>query len=274
MNFIKLQKKYLPAIIVVSASMLSGCASTGQTGDLPDMFSPPNRENISAQPITIFVPNDKNIHDGYGVPIVRDIHLNTWSRMVIQGGLYYRLLIKNNSGRSFQVESRTDNGAAGSGIIYTINYTIKQLPDGYDVIFTPTEKETYQQGLFGKFSIPNFSLYDLTEYLTSGQLYYEFDVNSKYNPDSVYANFVRLVKTQDHGSGERDPITGKIFKNWFVSSVDGKSFRYALQTYPYHDGTKVVIYASVPAIKNKNGVYDYSEAIKKIREQVTDVANN
>lgn len=267
---------WVAATIVLTA--LSGCASNGQfdvTNPLGTITQPPHtHEAIATTPITVFVPSDSNIRAGAGTQIVRDIRLEPWNLTAMPGAMYYRMFVKNNTGSSLQVEARVDNGVAGSGLIYDVNYTVKQMRDGYEVVFTPVEKETYQQGLIGKFPVPNFTLENLRSYLTSFNIYYEFDINSQYNPESVYANFARLAQVQNFAAGERDPITNKIYKNWFVSSVDGKKFRYVLQTYPYHNGTKAVVYASVPPVENSNGVFDYAESIRDIRKQVTDIATN
>jgi hypothetical protein len=274
----KLRKKPLFVVVAFAVVALSGCATNGQfdvTNPLGTITKPPHtHEAIAATPITIFVPSDPNIRAGTGTQIVRDIRLEPWSVTAMPGAMYYRLFVENNSGNSLQVEARVDNGVVGSGLIYDVNYAVKQMRDGYEVVFTPVDKETYQQGLVGKFPVPNFTLDNLRTYLTSFKVYYEFDINSKYNPDSVYANFARLVQVQNFRAGERDPITNKIYKNWFISSVDGKKFRYVLQTYPYHNGTKAVIYASVPPIENSNGIYDYGTSIRDIRKQITTVANN
>jgi hypothetical protein len=57
-----------------------------------------------------------------------------------------------------ELERRTDNGVAGSGLIYSID--INKLNKGNDkvIALTPKTVKTYQDGVILPFPIPKFDL--------------------------------------------------------------------------------------------------------------------
>lgn len=246
---------------------LSGCEQLEQV-----VRPAENVATISAPSLTISVPNDTGIvQNGNG--LVRDIQLDSFYSTLMPGA-YQRTRIQDKTLSSFVVHVRTDNGTSGSGIKYTVNYTVNENAKGYSVLFQPVQVATYQQGLIGKFPVPNFTPENLSTYLKSFSIHYKIEINSKYNSDSVYANFERLAKKQAFDTGETDPVTGKIYKNWFITNYKGKPVRYVVQTYPYQNGSKSVIYVALPASETSPGNVDFQTVIKEVKSQLSDIANS
>src|SRR5208283_4798162 len=69
--------------------------------------------------ITVIIPNDKTVDASKITKIQFD---NRWGG---NPNRQEKILVKNVITNSFKVERRTDNGHAGSGIVYTINYSIE-----------------------------------------------------------------------------------------------------------------------------------------------------
>jgi len=61
-----------------------------------------------------------------------------------------KLMWKVIDNDTFEVHRRIDNGVAGSGVIYLVDYASKQDKDITTLTFKPTKTKTYQQGFIGK----------------------------------------------------------------------------------------------------------------------------
>jgi len=245
------------------STLLAACVSTGPT-KAPEIAV----TKISVDSIRYNVPNLEGIIRSNG--LIRDLSFPSMSRF-IGTGHYERLLYQHKTTSTFIVHRRIDNGTAGSGIQYTVNYTVTDGKSGYSVTLKPQEYKTYQQGLIGKFPIPNYGVSDLLRTLSSSTLYYKFDIDSQYNPESVYANFLRLVKHKSFRPGEKDPVTGKIFKDRFVLTNRNKEVQFVIEAYPYRNGSKVVVFAAIPGAETSKNVIDFSILIHEIKEKLIGV---
>lgn len=132
----------------------------------------------------------------------------------------------NYTNNALEVERRTDNGVAGSGIIYTIDAIIVSDPNSTTITLIPKTQKTYQEGLILPFPVPNF---DIAEYLSTATLDYKFELYSEYQVDSAKANFERIL---GKSFGSRD-----IYK----LELEDEEFEIKTDIYPYRNGSKIVI---------------------------------
>lgn len=153
-------------LVISSIFLLASCATTQHINSDATKFTAINTESIS---YTILKSNDEKYEKG----LIRDLSLPSYSKF-IETGKYERLLYEDFTDKSFIVHRRTDNGSAGSGIKYKINYSVEDFEHslGYRVILKPISYYEYQQGLIGKFPIPNYDINDLRKTLSSAQVYY------------------------------------------------------------------------------------------------------
>lgn len=109
----------------------------------------------------------------------------------------------------------------------------------------------------------------------SGTTYlWKFELNSPYSPESVYANFKRLSRTEAYSyEGRKDAVSGKIFKEDFWLKVGNSEVSLSLETYPYRDGSKIIIYSKIPPLVNGNEV-DFIRNAEKVRKRVKEIINS
>ena len=231
---------------------------------------------VTAAPLTIIVPADAGIqHPGRG--LVRDIGVqDRWAPAYRNGvAMSYNVRNEQTQATDFVVHARVSNGTAGSGVKYTVAYEIKDNADGgYSATFTPRDRGSYQQGLIGKYPVPNFGDADLHDYLLDFGLIYKFEVESPYPTEAVNANFVRMAKAATSRPGEGVEIGGRIFQNRFAIPFGNKSLPFAIEIYPYHTGSKVVAYARVPALETAPGVADYTVLLADAKRQLERIAKD
>jgi hypothetical protein len=273
---------YSKLLIASAVAALAGCASN----PLPQAFaefqagvtSNTSPQPVNVAPIVLKVPNDPGIKTRqpapYSTVIARDIGFDSRSLTVSPNAKYHRVLNELLTPSSFVIHARTDNGVAGSGIKYLVNYDVQESPQGYQVKFTPQSRTSYQTGLIGKFPLPDFDEPQLRSYLTSLQLVYRFEIDSPFNSESVMSNFLRLAKPKVHSQGWADPITGKSYGRYFISEVRGKSFQYVVEVYPYRNGSKVVISAIVPGVETSAQTVDFAILINEARQTLESIAKS
>jgi hypothetical protein len=92
-----------------------------------------------------------------------------------------------------------------------------------------------------------FSVDNAIDVIKASQLPVRIEVNSEFNTESTYSNFIRLTRREVlTGAGQKDPVTGKIFKDRFWARIDdGSEVSFKVETYPYRNGSKVVVFASI-----------------------------
>jgi len=231
---------------------------------------------VTIAPLTIIVPADEGIqHAASG--LVRDIGVrDKWTRLYQNGvALPYSLRGEQISANDFVVHARVSNGTAGSGVKYTVAYDIKDGGHGdYAITFAPKDRGAYQQGLIGKFDVPAFGDAELHDQLLNFGLPYKFEVESPYPTDAVNANFVRMAKGVQVNQAERDQIGTHIIQNQFGIPFGNKVLRFDIEIYPYHNGSKVVAYARIPALETSPGTADYGVLIADAKRQVERIAKD
>ncbi len=169
---------------------------------------------------------------------------------------------------SLIVERYVTNGVAKSSVTYTGSQDLSETAESYIVTLKPLNKRLRQDGLVMPYPIPDFSEQDLIGHLRSSLFHYKMEIDSSYNSDSTHANFIRLLRTKSFGKGERDPVTGKIYKSKFILPYNGADVTFLLETYPYRDGSKAVMYLTIPATFTSPGVVDLGRIIEDLRKEL------
>ena len=99
-------------------------------------------------------------------------------------------------------------------------------------------------------------------------------VEPPYNSESVTANVMRRARPVTAHQGWADPVTGKIYSSYFVSSLRGKDMVYITQIYPYHNGSKAVITAVITRVETAPNTVDFDVLIKEARKMLEDIAKS
>lgn len=243
---------------LAGSSLLGACA-------VPQM-APPKTVQVVMEPVRYFIPNDAGVIE------------QPWStnRLVFEGyergeSVKRERLIFNLSSELGVVERRTDNGTAGSGRRYTVRKSITTDRDRTVVTFAAVDSTEYQQGLVLPFPVPAFEAADLRKFLASAHLHVKFEVDSEFSPESTYANLVRLLKSRPYRPGEKDPVSGKIFKQEFIASLRGRDVSLAVETFPYRNGSKAVIYARIPGSETSPNTVDFAVLFEETRVRLAQV---
>lgn len=229
---------------------------------------------VDGKAVRIIVPNDNNV---IATQFTKGhIQGAIWGRQYYGNKIAQQELIRvyPKSENSFDLERRVDNGTSGSGVIYTVEYAINNVDANTVFEFKPTRVKTYKQGFILPFGVPAFSEEDLAKYIISQAVGYKVEVNSEYNTESIYSNFKRLATEEHFKAGEKDPVTGKIFKNRFSLTVDDEKVMFSLETFPYHNGTKAIIYLSIPGHFTSDGTVDFNTILDSIKTQLEQIAKS
>jgi len=261
---------------LAAVALLAVFSMTAHAGILST--EPDNWQELAIPTIAIKVPNDPNILRSTHAGMIRDLGtLDRWDKYFRDGmvKMPYSVCSQDVADEKFTVHARVSNGTAGSGVKYSVGFKLENRPDGsYVVSYSPLQRGTYQQGLFGKYPVPDFSDSDVMSYLRTGGLNYKFEVNSPYPSDAVFANFERLASLRDFLSGEADPVTGKIFKKRFQIPYGQTALRFVIETYPYRTGSKAVIYANVPAVETGPSEVNYGVIFADVKRQLEKIAQD
>jgi hypothetical protein len=71
--------------------------------------------------------------------------------------------------------------------------------------------------------------------------------------------------------GERDPVSGKIFKQEFATTVRGRELFVTVETFPYRNGSKALVYARIPGIETAPNEIDFAVLIREVRERLSQI---
>lgn len=163
------------------------------------------------------------------------------------------LRFKKATENSFIVHRRIDNGVAGSGIKYLVRYDINQEDNGYSVTMKPTQSTAYQEGLIGKFDVPDFTPNNLQDAIRNGSVFFKFEIDSKYGVDSVATKFKRLSKKGSRGN--------------FITNRD-KEVPFQFKAEPYRNGSKVIIEVVIFAAETSKNTFDFGILEKEIKAKL------
>jgi hypothetical protein len=257
----------------IAALALVGCASHG--GGAAPQADKGATAPVTVAPITVILPNDPGIRPSLsGTPYsrVQFGENNPPCNPAANGNNIFRLYQMPLSPASFIVHSRHDNCVAGSGVKYVVNYTRTETPAGLTLTLQPVERSTYQEGLIMKFPVPGFDDRALVGYLEEPMVSYEFEVNSTFNKDAVFANFVRLAANR-YGRPEQGAATLNL-KDRFAIQINGRLVELGVSVFPYRDGSKATIHAFIPGIETSPSTIDYGKLFDTVKAQVTAIVNS
>lgn len=104
------------------------------------------------------------------------------------------------------------------------------------------------------------------------------EINSIYNPDSIYANFQRSLGTYDWKNwGGSDPVKSYDIKKEKTYKLDFASGNVPLNVavYPYRNQSKVVYKVLIPYQLNSDGTATLSNAqVEQIKAKIKDIVNS
>lgn len=143
------------------------------------------------------------------------------------------------------------------GSNYQLNFFLAKR-DYYAHINRFTGKPSYQI---------DFSPSDVATILRNAAMPLKLEVDSEFNTDSTYANFARLTQREVFKDGVKDTVTGKIFKERFWVRVSGREIPVNVETYPYRNGSKVVIYARLPGALSGSTI-DFANSADALRKEI------
>lgn len=260
------------------AALLTGCVSNPSQGGFMQgagILSTNGKPTaVAMAPLKIVVPGDAGIIRPESA-VVGDLVLANYSTTYMPNAAYGRVFIENRSAHAFTVHARTDNGVAGSGVKYAVAYKMTDKGvGGYTVEFAPQSRSEYQQGLIGKFPVPPFDEDVLRRYLKSFTLQYKFEIDAQYGSDAIMANFLRMGIVKTHARGFADPVTGKIYKQYFQINYGGATANYTVQVFPYRTGSKAVINMELPVVETSQDTVEFERIITDLRKQLTTIVQS
>jgi hypothetical protein len=186
----------------------------------------------------------------------------------VQGGTFtvekYKAFYSRSSGRYRNKVSVSYDGTVG----------MTKAGDSYQLTFSLSKKTYYAEPSVvdgkARYQVV-FPPSHIVTNLAMAEMPWTFEVNSEFNTDSTYANFARLTRKEVfRGNGEKDPVTGKIFTERFWVRVWGREIPVNVETYPYRNGSKTIIFAVLPGTVSGSTV-DFTstaEALKKEIERI------
>ena len=242
--------------VALFASTLAACKSTPPPADV----SLTNTPSVSYK-----LPLDQKV----------DISFNTYNKCVSYGDSgctkYDSIKFGRQSG-DVVVTRRVHNGISGSGAIYTINETTERTADSSIVKYQPVKMSSYQQGLILPFAVPSM---DIAGYLSNTQFKTKFEINSEYPSQSVKANFDRMMNKARRDFRIYGNTNSKLdLEDYYMVDVEGAQVVMLVESFPYRNGSKVVVNAVVQTRKSSNGVIDVAAIMKSIEEKVAQVVNS
>ena len=165
-----------------------------------------------------------------------------------------------------------------SAISYSYNVLLNEK-EGNSIIslhIIPQEKNIISAtDVIGKpFELSNISLNKSNNYIKNNlfikYLGYDFEINSNYSSDSIYANFKRIVP---YKKNIKDKISNKIYKTLFTLTYDNLGYKFIVDVYPYRNGSKAVIKIVPRYIKVKN-IMRYVTGLDKVKKEIEKIINS
>lgn len=156
------------------------------------------------------------------------------------------------------VERRTDNGVAGSGIIYDVDLTMKKKLNNIVVTFKPVMQKPYQEGLVLPFPVPQF---DIKQYLVEGVTSHKFELESAYPPETVKANLQRLLGDTQGGL--------------YIVETENERITISAEIYPYkHNQSKIIIRSKIMNTRAINGTINVAEKLERLKKELNKIVNS
>lgn len=241
---------------VLFAATLSACKSTPPAADVSLTDTPSIRYKL---------PLDHPV----------DIRFNTYDKCISYSdsgcSKYDSIKFVRKSG-DVVVERRVHNGIAGSGAVFTINEKTERTAEVNLVTYQPVKMSSYRQGLIFTFPVPNM---DIADYLSNTQFTTRFELNSDYPSQSVKANFDRLMNKARRDFRIYGNTNSKLdLEDYYMLDVNGAQVVMLVESFPYRNGSKVVVNAVIQTRKASSGLIDVAAIIKSVKQKVAEVINS
>jgi hypothetical protein len=181
----------------------------------------------------------------------------------VQGGTFtvekYKAFYYRSSGRDLNKVSVSYDGTVG----------MTKAGGSYQLTFSLGKKTYYAEPSVvdgkARYQVA-FAPSDVAANLARAEMPWEFEVDSEFKTDSTYANFARLTRKEVF-RGEKDPVTGKIFNERFWVRVSGREIPVNVETYPYRNGSKAIIYALLPGTVSGSTV-DFVSTADSLKKEI------
>jgi len=157
---------------------------------------------------------------------------------------------------------------AGSYNTYHVAYHI----DGETVTLTPMEHRTHQDGLLLPIPVPDFTIRDVTSFLSTIKGEMNVTVDSPYPSEAVNANFRRLMEREAPGRF-RSGGDERTFRNVYFTEVEGAEVRLQVEVYPYRDGTQANVDVNYYTRGDGSEPIVIEEIERRIEDTITAVVN-
>ena len=185
-----------------------------------------------------------------------------------------RFTVRRAHGMVYQSMNRD---LPGEFVQYDGSLQMQVTDSAYRLVLTPQKRSEapYFDKLTGKESPRTFSFTtkEIAADLATLQLPWKLEFDSPFGSDATYANFARLARKEVFRGGERDAVTGKIFKERFWIRVSGRDVPLLIETYPYRAGSKVVVHALITGQLN-GAVIDFVAAIEALRKEAEKIVKS
>jgi hypothetical protein len=146
---------------------------------------------------------------------------------------------------------------------YQVKVSNNEDQGSYVVTLTPIERyeQVGKDPLFMSYRMPNMELSELYKAIKTFNFAVNIDLNSKYNTESVEANFKRMLHQSYNNSSE------------FKATVDNCELSVIPKFSPYQNGTKVTGIGDIQCVAEENNI-DIASYRKKIDQLLLSVVNN
>lgn len=243
----------ISVLLVLVQLTVSGCSQdmASKNFDINLQLTPdkPSERIVENERVSYILPTsmiaNKNIED---VLQFRGFHNGRESKQE-------KLCISHNK-NMLRVERRTDNGVAGSGVVYDIEIMQKVIGSVTQVTYEIKKENKYQEGLVLPFAVPNF---DIKTFLSMATTFYKIEFSSVYNVDSIKANFDRLLNQRGN--------------NQYYWETGLANYDISIKFYPYRNGTKVVTNSSIKTHPQKGDI-DVNRAMNELKAKLEEVLNS
>lgn len=257
--------------ILILTLLLDGCAATpGASTHAPTGLpvpAPATGTPVTTPAIIYIVPTTAAYVAQSG--IVNDLRFATFDR---GPGADHDMLSVKRDGAVLTVERKRANSSnIGSGAVYRVGVVSNKTATGYQVELKPLTYSTYKEGLVLSFPVPSFTDGDLTAFLMTPMLHYRIEVDSEFNSESTFANLKRLLQSRPFATGERDPVTNKIFTQQFAMPYRGKEVLLTAEAFPYRNGSKMVMNLRLPAVFTSANTIDYNVILEEVTAKLREV---
>jgi hypothetical protein len=259
-------------LLVVVCALLSACAK-------PQLV----KTEIQGSDNVVFVVPTEYASNGYLSGITLNLQPRTWydseAKASFQNGAGITTIDKNYIKLKYVngMLSLSNSGELiGSYKEFLFRVDTTKTGESAKVQFQPIAQIIQPDtGLFKDKPVPPQNVDNAMALLSSsGTLTFQFEVDSTYNSESIFANFKRLLKEESY-SKKSVEIMGKQFKSSYLLTSENKTLATCyVNIFPYKNGSKAVVIATAYLKPDSKYNVDAGKQIDTIKKLVSEVVNN